>query len=128
MATSHRVIQGSNAQAVVDGKPHVLVAAEVFGDGQDGQHLSLVRPRLQEHMEARGQSKDYFEGKQFLAESHDFRETNLQTCDGRVEGKRSLTLCILIQKLYTKRIGRLKIWKYGGAHGSCFGFIKHALE
>ncbi|MFX0197981.1 MAG: hypothetical protein ACFFCW_17820 [Candidatus Hodarchaeota archaeon] len=45
MATSHGVIQGYNAQAVVDGKHHVIVAAEVFGDGQDGQHLSLVMPR-----------------------------------------------------------------------------------
>ncbi|MFX0197982.1 MAG: transposase [Candidatus Hodarchaeota archaeon] len=32
-------------------------------------------------MEARGHSKDYFEGKPFLADSHDFSATNLQTCE-----------------------------------------------
>lgn len=81
MATSHGVIQGYNAQAVVDGKHQVIVAAEVFGDGQDGQHLSLVMPRLKDSMEALGHSKDYFEGKQFLADSNYFSDTNLQTCE-----------------------------------------------
>jgi hypothetical protein len=81
MSTSHGVIQGYNAQAVVDGKHHVIVAAEAFGDGQDGQHLSLGMPRLKENMAAIGHSEGYFEGKQFLADSNYFSDTNLKTCE-----------------------------------------------
>lgn len=81
MSTSHGVIQGYNAQAVVDSKYQVIVAAEAFGDGQDGQHLSLVMPRLKENMKAMGHGEDYFEGKQFLADSNYFSDTNLQTCE-----------------------------------------------
>jgi len=81
MATSHGVIQGFNAQAVVDDKHQVIVAAEAFGDGQDGQHLSLVMPQLKENMNAIGHDEDYWVGKQFLADSNYFSDTNLNTCE-----------------------------------------------
>jgi len=81
MSTSHGVIQGYNAQAVVDGKHQVIVAAEVFGDGQDGQHLTLVMPRLKENMAAIGHGEGYFEGKPFLSDSNYFSDTNLKTCE-----------------------------------------------
>ena len=81
MSTSHGVIQGYNAQAVVDGKHQVIVAAEAFGDGQDGQHLSVVMPRLKQNMEAIGHGEDYFAGKQFLADSDYFSDTTLKTCE-----------------------------------------------
>jgi transposase len=81
MATSHGVIQGYNAQAVVDGKHQVIVGAQAFGDGQDGQHLSLVMEGLKENMEAIGHGEDYFEGKQLLADSNYFSDTNLKTCE-----------------------------------------------
>lgn len=35
MATSHGVIQGANAQALVDDTHQIIVVAEAFGDGQD---------------------------------------------------------------------------------------------
>jgi len=81
MSTSHGVIQGYNAQAVVDGKHQVIVAAEVFGDGQDGQHLTLVMPRLKENMKSIGHGEDYFAGKPFLSDSNYFSDTNLKTCE-----------------------------------------------
>jgi transposase len=81
MSTSHGVIQGYNAQAVVDGKQQVIVAAEAFGDGQDGQHLSVVMPQLKENMEALGYGEDYLADKQFLADSNYFSDTNLKTCE-----------------------------------------------
>ena len=44
MVTSHGVIQGYNANALVDEKHQVIVHAQVFGDGQDG---SLAGPMLE---------------------------------------------------------------------------------
>jgi hypothetical protein len=81
MSTSHGVIQGYNAQAVVDDKRQVIVGTEAFGDGQDGRHLSVLMPRLKENMKAIGHSEDYFEGKRFLADSNYFSDTNLKTCE-----------------------------------------------
>jgi transposase len=80
-STSHGVIQGFNAQAVVDDKHQVIVAAEAFGDGQDGRHLSLMMPPLKDNMKAIGFGGDFFEGKQFLLESNYFSDTNLKTCE-----------------------------------------------
>ncbi len=60
MSTSHGVIQGFNAQAVVDDKYRVIVAAEAFGDGQDGRHLSLMMPQLKDNMKAIGFGGDFF--------------------------------------------------------------------
>jgi len=81
MSTSHGVIQGYNAQAVVDDKHQVIVAAEVFGDGQDGQHLSVVMPQLKDNMETIGHGEGYLAGKQFLADSNYFSDNNLKTCE-----------------------------------------------
>jgi hypothetical protein len=81
MSTSHGGLQGYTAQAVVDGTNQVIVAAEAFGDGQDGQHLSLMMPGLKENMEAIGHGEDSFAGKQFLADSNYFSDTNLKTCE-----------------------------------------------
>ena len=81
MATSHGVIQGFNAQAVVDDKHQVIVGLEAFGDGQDGQHLSVMMPQLKDNMKAIGHGEDFFEGKQFLLDSNYFSDTNLKTCE-----------------------------------------------
>lgn len=81
MSTSHGVIQGDNAQTVVDGKHQVIMAAEAFGDGQDGRHLSLMMPGVKEHIKAIGLGDDDLEGKQFLSDSNYFSDTNLETCE-----------------------------------------------
>jgi transposase len=81
MSSSHGVIQGYNVQAVVDGKHQVIVAAEAFGDGQDGRHLSLMMPGLKENIKAIGLGDDYLEGKQFLSDSNYFSDANLKTCE-----------------------------------------------
>jgi hypothetical protein len=62
MPTSHGVVQGYNAQALVDDKYQVIVAAEVFGEGQDAQHLTLMVAGAQAKMHALGHGEDYFEG------------------------------------------------------------------
>ena len=70
MATSHGVIQGYNAQALVDDRHHIIVTAEVFGDGQDASHLSRIMPRAKATMQAVGSGESGFMETTWLAESN----------------------------------------------------------
>jgi transposase len=81
MATSHGVIQGYNAQAVVDDRYQVIVAAEVFGDGQDAQNLSRIMPRAKTIMQALGHGEQGFRDTTWLADSNYFSDGNLETCE-----------------------------------------------
>jgi transposase len=81
MPTSHGVIQGYNAQAVVDDAYQVIVAAEVFGDGQDAQHLTLMVAGAKANMHGLGHGEDYFEGTTWLADSNYHSDANLKTCE-----------------------------------------------
>jgi transposase len=81
MATSHGVIQGYNAQAVVDDKHQIIVVAEVFGDGQDAQHLSRIMPRAKAIMQALGHGETAFHDTPWLADSNYFSDGNLETSD-----------------------------------------------
>jgi transposase len=81
MATSHGVIQGYNAQAVVDDRYQVIVAAEVFGDGQDAQHLTRIMPRAKTIIQALGRGEQGFRDTTWLADSNYFSDGNLETCE-----------------------------------------------
>lgn len=54
MPTSHGVVQGYNAQALVDDAYQVIVAAEVVGDGQDAQPLTRLLTRAKATMQGIG--------------------------------------------------------------------------
>ena len=64
MPTSHGVIQGYNAQALVDGKHQVIVQAETFSS-QDQENLAPMLAGAKKNMQAIGKPPDYFQGKQF---------------------------------------------------------------
>jgi transposase len=81
MPTSHGVVQGYNAQALVDDKYQVIGAAAVFGDGQDAQHLTVMVAGAKANRHGLGHGEDYFEGTTWLADSHDHRDANLKTCE-----------------------------------------------
>jgi Transposase DDE domain len=81
MPTSHGVVQGYNAQALVDDAYQVMVAAEVVGDGQDAQHLTRIMDRAKATMQGIGHDADYFAGTTMLADSNYFSDDNLQTCE-----------------------------------------------
>ncbi len=66
MPTAHGVLQGYNAQAPVDSKHQVILAAEAFST-QDHENL---QPMLQAAQENLGKGEDYFEGKQLTADSN----------------------------------------------------------
>jgi transposase len=81
MPTSHGVVQGYHAQALVDDAYQVIVTAEVFGDGQDAQHLTRILDRAKATMQDLGHDADYFAETTMLADSNYFSDENLQTCE-----------------------------------------------
>jgi hypothetical protein len=79
MPSSHGVIQGYNAQALVDGKHQVIVHAETFSS-QDHDNLDPMLKGAKKNMQALGKKPDYFQGKQFTADSNYYCLANLALC------------------------------------------------
>ena len=81
MPTSHGVIQGYNAQALVDDKHQVIINAEAMGNGQDHDNLKPMLEGAKKNMQVIGKEKDYFEGKQLSADSNYHNKDNLAICE-----------------------------------------------
>jgi hypothetical protein len=79
MPTSHGVIQGYNAQAFVDSKHQVIVQAEAFAS-QDHDNLAPMLEQAKKNMQGIGRASDYFEGRQFTADSNYYSYANLLLC------------------------------------------------
>jgi transposase len=79
MPTSHGVIQGYNAQALVDAKHQIIVHAEAFSS-QDHENLSPMMAGAKKNMQAIGKRENYFEGRQLSADSNYFNYANLALC------------------------------------------------
>jgi hypothetical protein len=75
------VIQGFNAQAVVDDKHQIIVVAEAFGDGQDAQNLPRIMPRAKTVMQSLGRGEQGVRDTTWLTDSSYFSDGNLKTCD-----------------------------------------------
>src|SRR6266540_1121819 len=69
MPTSHGVIQGYNAQALVDAKNQIIVHAEA-SSCQDHENLALMMTGARKNMQAIGKAPDYFKGRQLTADSN----------------------------------------------------------
>jgi transposase len=78
MPSSHGVIQGYNAQALVDSKHQVILAAEVFSS-QDHENLAPMLAVAKKNLCAIGKDETYFQGKQLTADSnyHSFHSLTL---------------------------------------------------
>jgi len=81
MKTSHGVIQGYNAQALVDSKHQVIVQADAFGNGTDHHHLKPVIDGAKENMAAIGQSEEYFKDKILSADTSYHSSENIKKCE-----------------------------------------------
>lgn len=81
MPTSHGVIQGYNAQAMVDDKHQIIIHAEAFGNGQDHDNLKPMLEGAKKNLKTIGKGEDYFEGKQLSADSNYHNRENLSTCE-----------------------------------------------
>ena len=79
MTTSHGVLQGYNAQALVDSKHQVILAAEAFAS-QDHDNLKPMLDGAKKNLVTMGKSPDYFEGKQLTADSNYHSLNNLTVC------------------------------------------------
>ena len=54
MISSHGMIQGYNANAIVDEKHQIIVYPEAFGEGQDGEHVSPMLKGANKNLEEIG--------------------------------------------------------------------------
>jgi len=79
MPSSHGVIQGYNAQALVDSKHQVILAAEAFAS-QDHENLKPMLAGAKKNVTAIGKDETYFQGKQLTADSNYHSFNNLTLC------------------------------------------------
>jgi transposase len=79
MPTSHGVIQGYNAQALVDSKHQVILAAEAFSS-QDHENLEPMLDGAKKNLQSIGKEETCFEGKQLTADSNYHSLDSLTVC------------------------------------------------
>lgn len=80
MPSSHGVIQGYNAQALVDDKHQIILHAETFSS-QDHENLAPMMKAAQKNVAEIGKHPDYFAGKTLTADSNYFSHANLAFCE-----------------------------------------------
>lgn len=79
MPSSHGVIQGYNAQALVDSKHQVILAAEAFAS-QDHENLKPMLERAKKNAVAIGKGETWFQGKQLTADPNYHSLNSLKVC------------------------------------------------
>ena len=79
MPCSQGVIQGYNAQALVDSKPQVMLAAEAFSS-QDHENLAPMLAGAKKNLCAIGKDETYFQGTQLTADSNYHSYNSLAAC------------------------------------------------
>jgi len=78
MITSHGVIQGYNAQAVVDSKHQIIVFSDAGSSGQDDEHGSIMIEGAKENLKAIGKEDDCLKNVTLLSDSNYYSPTNFQ--------------------------------------------------
>jgi transposase len=85
MPSSHGVVQGYNAQALVDSKHQVILAAEAFST-QDHENLKPMLEGAKKNVAAIGKDETYFQGRQLTADSNYHSFNSLTVCrDEKIE-------------------------------------------
>jgi transposase len=79
MVSSHGVIQGYNANAVVDEKHQVVVHAQAFGDGDDGSHAGPMLEGAKQNLSEVGWEEPLKE-KVISADTGYYSVENLEAC------------------------------------------------
>ena len=79
MPSSHGVVQGYNAQALVDSKHQVILAAEAFAS-QDHENLAPMLDGAKKNLRTIGKDETYFQGKQLTADSNYHSFNSLTLC------------------------------------------------
>lgn len=82
MQTSHGVIQGYNAQALVDEQQQIIVQAQASGSGQDYRQMGPMLMGACETLELAGLSEELpLEGATLSADANYHSEENLRACE-----------------------------------------------
>jgi transposase len=81
MHSAHGMIQGYNAQALVDAKQQVIVQGEALGWGQDQFHVTPVIDGAKENMAAIGHAEDYFAEALLTADTAYHSNESIQKCE-----------------------------------------------
>jgi len=79
MPSSHGVVQGYNAQALVDSKHQVILAAEAFAS-QDHENLKPMLEGAKKNVAAIGNDETYFQGRQLTADPNYHSLNSLKVC------------------------------------------------
>jgi transposase len=77
MKSSHGVIQGYNGLAVVDDKNQIIIKAEAFGQGHEGDLLPGLIEKTKENMQSIDKGWT-FENTKVIADTNYFSETNCE--------------------------------------------------
>ncbi len=80
MATSHGVLQGYNANAMVDDKNQIITSAQVFGSGTDTKAMAPMLEEARKNLEAVG-IEEPLEGKTVSADTGYYSVENLEACE-----------------------------------------------
>ena len=79
MATSHGVVQGYNANAIVDEKHQIVVHAKAFGKGEDSTNMGPMLEGTQEKLEDIGWEKP-LKDRELSADTGYYSVKNLKDC------------------------------------------------
>jgi len=79
-ATSHGVVQGYNANAMVDAKHQIITHAQVFGSGSDSANMQPMLEGAKKRLEGIG-NKDPLKKKQISADTGYYSVENLEACE-----------------------------------------------
>lgn len=78
MKSSHGIIQGYNANAMVDAQHQVIVHAQAFGEGDDGAVAASMLQGAQTHLAAAGRGDTALTGRIVSADTGYFSTRNLE--------------------------------------------------
>jgi len=79
MPSSHGVVQGYNAQALVDSKHQVILSAQAFAS-QDHENLQPMLDSAKKNLVSIGKDPTFFEGKELTADSNYHSLGSLKVC------------------------------------------------
>lgn len=80
MVSSHGVVQGYNANALVDEKHQVVVHAEAFGDGEDAGNMGPMLKGAKSNLRAAGYGAKALKDKEISADTGYYSVENLEAC------------------------------------------------
>lgn len=87
LKTSHGIVQGYNANAMVDENHQIIVHAEAFGNCSDGSNIRPMLEGAKENLQEIGHDEDVLKGKIVTADTSYYSRENLIACkDEEVDG------------------------------------------